>query len=135
MIKKTIKYVDYDGNEREEDFYFNLTKAELMQMQLSKDGTMTEYLQRVISARDVPELASVFKKIILAAYGEKSLDGKYFRKVVDGHKLAEDFEQTEAFNNFYMELATDDKAAIDFINALMPTAEKSDREFAKNVAK
>ncbi len=120
MIKETIKYLDYDGNEREETFYFNLSETELTQMQLSKEGTMTEYLQRIIEAQDVPELASVFKKIILAAYGEKSLDGKYFRKVVDGHRLAEDFEQTEAFNVFYMKLANDDKAALDFINALMP---------------
>lgn len=135
MITKTIKYTDYDGNEREETFYFNLTKAELMQMQLSKDGTMSEYLQRIISAKNVPEIAEVFKKLVLASYGEKSLDGKYFRKVVDGHHLSEDFSQTEAFTILYTELATDEQKALEFINALLPNDNKSKTDFAKNVAK
>ena len=135
MIKKTIKYNDYDGNEREETFYFNLTKAELLQMQLNKSGTMSEYLQQIISARNIPEIAEVFKKIILSAYGEKSLDGKYFRKVVDGHRLSEDFAQTEAFNILYTELATDEGKAVDFINGLIPKEKSSANDFAKGVTK
>ena len=118
MIKKTIKYVDYKGVEREEDFYFNLSKPEVMEMELTTKGGMSEYLDKIIKAQNREELIKWFKVIILKAYGEKSDDGRRFIK---SKELSEAFSQTEAFVELYMELVTNDKKAAEFVNGIVPT--------------
>lgn len=121
MLKKNIKYVDYDGNERNENFYFYLNKAELMEMELSTSGGLAEHINRIVTAQDAPSIIKVFKDLILKAYGEKSPDGKRFIKVApDGHRLADDFAQTEAYSILFMELATNTEAATEFINGIVP---------------
>lgn len=117
MLKKTIKYTDYEGVEREEDFYFNLNKAEVMEMQLSTDGTLTKLIQKIIAEKNVPKLVEIFKQLILKSYGEKSLDGKRFIK---NDQLLEEFTQTEAYSNLFMELSTDSDAAAAFVNGIIP---------------
>ena len=120
MIKKTITYTDYDGVTRTEDFFFNLSKPELMEMDMSASGGMEKMIKRIVDTQDGQKIIEIFKDIIFRSYGEKSDDGKRFIKVRDGHRLAEDFVQTEAYNELYMELATDDKAAAEFINGVIP---------------
>ena len=100
MLKKTITYTDYDGNVRNEDFYFNLTKAELMEMDLAEAGGLEEMLTRIISLRDTAKIISVFKDIILKSVGIKSPDG---RKFIKNQEIRDDFSQTEAFSDLYME--------------------------------
>lgn len=117
MLKRTITYVDYDGNARTEDFYFNLNKAELLEMQLSVDGSFTSQIERIVEAQEMPRLFSIFKEIVLKSYGVKSPDGKRFMKSTD---LREAFEQTEAYSSLILELSTDAKAAADFINGTVP---------------
>lgn len=117
MLKKTITYTDYDGNERTEDFYFNLTKAEIAEMQYSELGGFDKVLKKIIDTKDSKRLASLFKEIILKSYGEKSPDGRRF---VKSQELREAFSQTEAFSDLYMELASNDKAASEFVNGIMP---------------
>ena len=117
MIKKTITYTDYNGVERTEDFYFNLTKAELMEMELSKIGGFTEMIKKIIDANDTPEIIKVFKSLLLKSYGKKSEDGKRFIK---SEELSAEFEQTEAYSQLFMELATDDKLASEFVNGVVP---------------
>lgn len=122
MLKKTITYTDYDGNERTEDFYFNLNKAELAEMEMSTEGGLAEMIQRVVAAKDTKAIVKIFKELVLKAYGVKSPDGKRFIKKdpIDGHLLANDFEQTEAYSELFMELATNDEAAAAFINGVVP---------------
>ena len=117
MLKKTIKYTDYSGNEREEDFYFNLNKTELMEMAISKDGGLDVVLQRLMQKLEVREIFAIIKELILKAYGEKSDDGKIFEK---SPELSHRFECTEAFNVLFMELVEDSDKALAFINALFP---------------
>lgn len=117
MIKETITYTDYNGNERTEDFWFHLSKAELTKMELSTTGGLSEYLKRIIDAQDGKTLVTIFEDLILKSYGEKSADGKRFIK---SKELSEAFKQTEAYSNFFMKLATDDEAAIKFINGVVP---------------
>ena len=117
MLKKTISYTDYNGVERKEDFYFNLSKAEIMEMQLSTTGGLTEMIKRIVATQDQPALVKIFKELILKAYGEKSPDGKRFIK---NAALSEAFEQTEAYSILFMELATNDEAAAKFINGIVP---------------
>ena len=117
MLKKTIKYTDYDGNEREEDFYFNLSKAEITEMELSKEGGMSEYIKKISAAQNAPELIKLFKEIITKSYGEKSLDGKRFIK---NKELTEAFIQTEAYSELFVELASNADEAVKFINGIMP---------------
>ena len=117
MLKKTIKYTDYDGNEREEDFYFNLSKAEVTEMELSKEGGMSEYIKKISAAQNAPELIKLFKEIITKSYGEKSLDGKRFIK---NKELTEAFIQTEAYSELFVELASNADEAVKFVNGIMP---------------
>lgn len=117
MLKKTIKYTDYDGNEREEDFYFNLSKPELMEMSLSASGGLDKYIERIIKTQDTAKLIELFKDIIVRSYGVKSDDGKRFIKKPE---ITEEFTQTEAYSELFMLLSTDDKEAAAFINGIMP---------------
>ncbi len=117
MLKKTIKYTDYNGETREEDFYFNLSKAEITEMELSKEGGMSEYIKKISAAQNGPELIKLFKEIITKSYGEKSLDGKRFIKNKD---LTEAFTQTEAYSELFVELASNADEAAKFINGIMP---------------
>ena len=117
MLKKTIKYTDYNSNERTEDFYFNLTKAEIMEMEMSTTGGLAEMIQRIVAAQDAPSIIKVFKDLVLKAYGVKSADGKRFMK---NDELRAEFEQTEAYSILFMELATDADAAADFVNRIVP---------------
>lgn len=120
MISEKITYTDYNGKERTETFYFNLSKAELTELQNSVDGGFGAYLNRIRDAENIPELVKVFKEIILMSYGEKSEDGKYFLKKKNGVQLSELFEQTEAYSVLFMKLANDDKAAAQFVNGIIP---------------
>jgi len=117
MLKETRTYTDYDGNERTEDFYFNLTKAEILEMELSTTGGMENMVRRMIAAQDTPELVALFKKLVLAAYGVKSPDGRRFIK---SDALREEFSQTEAYSDLFMELATDADKAAAFVNGIVP---------------
>lgn len=117
MLKKTMTYVDYDGNERTEDFYFNLTKAEIMEMDLSASGGLDKLITKIVAEQDGAKIVEIFKKIILGAYGEKSLDGKRFIK---SPELSEAFSQTEAYSDLFMELATNAEKAAEFINGIVP---------------
>lgn len=128
MFKKTIEYTDYNGEKRKEDFYFNLNKAELMEMQLSQNGGLQNHLMRIIKTKDTPELVKMFKEIILMAYGEKSPDGRRFMK---SDEIRRDFECSEAYSELFMELATNSDSAAEFVNALLPSdyqASEADKE-------
>lgn len=125
MLKKRIKYVDYDNNEREEDFYFNLNKAEIAEMELSTEGGLQQWIEKIVDAQDTPQIIDLFKKLILKSYGEKSPDGKRFIK---NEQLSEEFSQTEAYSELFMELATDEQAAANFVNGIIP------KEFAEAAA-
>lgn len=117
MIKKTVTYTDYNGKERTEDFYFNLSKAELVEMELSTQNGFVEYINEIVEAEDRPTLVKIFKDLVLKAYGEKSADGRRFIK---SEELSTAFSQTEAYTVIFMECVTDDEAAAKFINGIMP---------------
>lgn len=117
MIKKTITYTDYNEVERTEDFYFNLSKAEVAEMELSVDGGLSQMLENIVKSKDNKEIIKMFKKIVLESYGEKSQDGRRFIKSEENRAA---FSQTEAYSEIFMELALDEKAAIDFVNGIIP---------------
>lgn len=117
MLKKTMVYTDFNGEEIKEDFYFHLSKAEIMEMQLEEKGGLAERIQKIVDAKNVPEIIKVFKDLILKAYGVKSEDGKRFIK---SKQLSEEFSQTQAYSDLFMELASDPDAAAAFINGIIP---------------
>ena len=117
MIKKTIKYVDFNGIEREEDYYFNLTKAEIAEMELSVDGGLAEKVKKIVAAKDMPTLVKIFKDLVLRSYGVKRDDGRRFIK---SEQLRDEFTQTEAYSELFMELSTNADAAVAFVNGIVP---------------
>lgn len=125
MLKKTIKYTDYNDVEREEDFYFHLSKAELIEMEYGEHGSFVDYIDKITREQDNHKLVQLWKKIVLDAYGVKSEDGKRFIK---NQEVRDSFAQTEAYTELFMELAGDAKKAADFINGILP---KDIREEAK----
>lgn len=117
MIKKTIKFEDFDGNQREEDFYFNLTQAELTNLVASVDGGLDKKMERIMQRRSAPEIMSTIREFIKASYGVKSPNGRNFLK---SEEIYSDFESTEAYSTLFMELCTDGGAAADFIRGIVP---------------
>lgn len=121
MLKETIEYEDYNGEKRKEDFYFNLNKAEIIEMNLSIDGGLEEYIKGIIAARDIPTISALFKKIVLKAYGEKTPDGKRFIK---SEELSKAFTETEAYSELFVKLVTDEEKMAAFINGIVPKVER-----------
>lgn len=117
MLKKTITYTNFDGDTVTEDFYFNMTKAELVELSLSETEDFGATLQAIVEAEDGAKIISYFKKIVLMSYGEKSEDGRRFLKSED---MANAFSHTEAYSQLFMELATNATAASVFVNGIMP---------------
>lgn len=117
MIKKTIRYTDYNGEEREEDFYFNLRKDEIMEINYNADLKLSEHIEAIIKAKNIKEVYALFKKMLLMSYGEKSADGKHFRK---SPEISADFENTPAFEALIIELVSDEAKAADFIRQILP---------------
>lgn len=117
MITKTIKYTDYNNEEREETFFFDLNKAELTEMELEKEGGLSNLIEKITKTKDVPSLIKMFKSLILRAYGEKSADGRRF---VKSEELSTAFSQTPAYSILFMELVSDESAATAFINGILP---------------
>ena len=117
MLKRTINYEDFDGNETSDIHYFNLSKPELLEMEVEYEGGMGKMLQSIVDAKNDKEIIAQFKDLVLRAYGVKSDDGKRFIK---SDKLREEFSQTAAYQSLFMELAMDDKAAVEFLTAALP---------------
>lgn len=118
MLKKTITYEDFNGNTVSEDYFFHLSKAELVELELSHKGGLSEALQRIIEAEDGRGIVAEFKNIILSAYGQRSEDGKRFIKT---QELRDEFESTEAYSTLFMELVTEADKATEFINGIIPS--------------
>lgn len=130
MIKKTITYTDYDGLERTEEFRFNLTKAELVDMELTTAGTFSETMKRIIAEKDIIRIAKLFKELLLKSYGVKSDDGKRF---VKSKELSEAFSQTEAYSDLYIELLSNPEEAAKFFAEVAPKIEEVSAVPAGNV--
>lgn len=117
MIKETRTYVDYDGVERTEDFYFALSKAELAEMELSTDGGFEKLIDKIVKSKDNKKIVETFKDILLRSYGKKSDDGRRFIKSAE---LSKEFSETPVYSDMFIELATDEDKASKFINGIMP---------------
>jgi hypothetical protein len=117
MLKKSITYTDFNGNEQTEDFYFHLSRTELTEMEVSVTGGMSETLKRIVATENAKDLIEIFKKIILDSVGEKTEDGKRF---VKNEAITEDFVSSPAFDVLFMDLATNSDAAAAFIKGIMP---------------
>ena len=122
MLKKTIKYPGYDGQEYEEDFYFNLKDSEILEMELGASGGLSTYVTRIVAAKDTPEIMKVFKELILKSYGIKSPDGKRFMK---SEEISKSFEETEAYSQLFLELSSDDIKGAEFINCIKPNKKEA----------
>lgn len=116
MLKKTITYTDYNGVERKQDFYFNLTKAEIMKIEMSVPGGLAEKIRRIVDAQDQPAIIEVFEDLIGKSYGVKTPEGGFKKKP----EFLEDFMATPAYDELFMELATDADAAAKFVNGIIP---------------
>lgn len=117
MYKKTIEYEDFNGNVRKEDFYFHLSEAELIEMEMGYQGGLTQMVNKIVSTQDHEQIISIFKMLLLKSYGEKSPDGRRFIK---SEELAIDFSHTNAYSKLFIELATDSDEAAKFVNSVIP---------------
>lgn len=125
MLKKTITCEDFNGVERTEDYYFNLTEAECLEWEMGTEGGLVEMINKIIARKDSKALIEIFKDLVLKAYGEKSADGRRFMK---DDEIRKAFSQTNAYSIIFMELATNDIKAAEFVNGIVP------RKVDKNAA-
>lgn len=117
MLKKTHTYEDFDGQTRTEDFYFNLTEAELTEMEYSLNGGLSQLLEKIIKENDQKQIIEYFKEIVIKSYGVKSMDGRQFIK---NDRIREEFASTMVYSDIFMELAHDAAKATEFVNGIMP---------------
>lgn len=117
MLKREIKYTDFNDEKVTDVFYFNISKTELIELEVEYEGGMQRMIEKIIESKDNKAIIEQFKKLILLAYGEKSEDGKRFIK---SDKLREEFSQTAAYQELFMEIALDAKAGADFVIGVMP---------------
>ena len=132
MYPWTHEYTDYNGNKSEETFYFNLSKAELIDLEWRTPGGLENYMKHIMSLQDGQALADTFKMLIEKSYGVKGPDGRTFIKTPE---VLNNFKFTEAYSDLYVTLATDDKAAAAFVNGIFPKeavdAARKQREMAE----
>jgi hypothetical protein len=128
MYKKTITFEDYNGEKVTEDFYFNLTKAELMEMNFQASGGLENYARSIINTRDTATMMKIYKDLLLKSYGVKTPDGKHFMKT---ETIRVEFECSPAFSELYTELLVDDKAAADFFNGIIPKELENDPQLKR----
>lgn len=119
MIKKTIPFEDFNGNKLTEDFYFNLSKADIAEMELSEKGGLTAYLQKIVAEEDGKKLVAIFKDLLTRSVGKRSEDGRRFIKNQD---IIDDFVQTNAYSELFMELSTNAEQAAAFVNGVVPSS-------------
>jgi hypothetical protein len=117
VLKKTITYKDFNDEEVSEDLFFHLSKAELVEMEVSHDGGLSAFLQKIVDSQNGKEIVTEFKNIVLSAYGKRSSDGKRF---VKNATIREEFESSEAYSTLFMELVTNTDSAIEFVNGIVP---------------
>lgn len=120
MFKDTVTYEDYNGNMRTETLYFNLSRAEVIQMEMSVNGGLGSFLENIVKSEDMPAIVEQFTKIIKMSYGVKSDDGKRFIK---SDEISETFVQSEAFSEFFIKIISDENYAAKFVNGIMPNVE------------
>jgi len=117
MLKKTIKYEDYNGIEREEDFYFDITRSELVEMEYGRYGGMVEFIEKMVREQDVVKITAMFKELLLKSYGEKSEDGRRF---VKSEEISKGFSETPAYDEIFFELYGDADKMATFIKSILP---------------
>lgn len=120
MYKKTIKYVDFNGTEREEDFYFHMTKAEAIKAEMTEKGGLTATINQIAEEEDTENLFRLFEKIVRMSYGKRSADGRSFVKKAE---YADEFLASEAYSNLFMEFMEDSSKANEFINGILASVE------------
>jgi len=118
MIKKTIVYTDFNDQTVTEEHYFNLSRAELIELEISTEGGYGAFLEGVSQSKDNAFIFQQFKKILLDTYGKKSEDGKRFLKSAE---ISKEFEESEAYSQLIFDFFTDPEAAGKFFTELVPT--------------
>lgn len=120
MIRKEIKFKDFDGNDRTEVAYFNLNQRELTRLNIIPNGGLSAYMRKIVENEDREKIMDFFEKLILASYGKRDEDGIHFvKKDENGHPLSDRFAESAAYDQLFMDLLTDTDAAIDFFNGAM----------------
>lgn len=117
MYKKTINYTDFNGIDHKEDFYFHLSESEIVTINSFTGGGLKPFFERIANTQDQKEIVNLFRELILKSYGVKSDDGKRFIK---SQELRDAFEQTNAYNELFMLLVTNEKEAVNFVNNIIP---------------
>ena len=131
MLKKTISYTNYNGQQRVRDLYFNLNKYEFTQMLVGEDNVpFQDYLQQLVDTRDASQMVRVIKDILLLAYGIKSSDGERFEK---SDQLRKEFEESAAFSECYIQLAQDNAELLKFVWGIMPPDLRPDESIIRDI--
>lgn len=125
MYTYSLKYKDFLGNEREEEFFFNMEPSELADWHFGREGGMDKHIEKIMKAKDRPELIRLFRELVDKSYGVLTDDGRYFRK---NPEYLSEFKSTRAYSEIYLALASDAKLASEFIKGVMPTDDELQRQ-------
>lgn len=121
MYKKNITYTDFNGDERTDAFYFNLSDAEILELQVGYGGDMSRIMSNMLEKRDAKGLLGIITDLIRTSYGEKSSDGKRFMK---NQEVKDSFVTTDAYSKLVLELLNDEKEFEKFMTNVIPAAKR-----------
>lgn len=119
MRKETIKYSDFDGTNREEIFYFNLTRAECVALHMQTTGGLPAVLEKIVKANDIGTIYATFEDLLGRSYGVKSDDGRRLMKGKDG-ELFLAFKETNAYDELMCKLISIPGYSADFFSEVIP---------------
>lgn len=128
MLKKTVKFKNYDDVEITKDLYFNLRKDELISMQFEENGGLDKLLTKMQNEKDSKEIMKMFEKILKASYGEKSPDGNEFIK---SEEVWNRFKSSNAYEVLFMELVSDANKLSQFIESVIPKFTQAEQDKIK----
>lgn len=117
MIKLTRTYTDYNGVEKTEDFFFHLSEAEILDMELETEGGFIETINKISNAKDLPQLIKLFRRLLHKSYGEKTPDGGFLKN----DEILAKFMAKKAYSDIYVELATNDELGSEFVKKVVPS--------------
>ena len=121
MLKKIVKYIDFNGNERSDTLYFNLTDVEVARLEVKFPGGLEKYINNFNAEERPDEILDLFETVLEMSYGIKSEDGRHFRKPPENTR---DFMESAVYTKIFFELLSDADVAADFFKAVVFTHSK-----------
>ena len=120
MVKKTITYTDFEGNEVTKDFYFNISKMEFRELDRRIPGGLERFIDTVRTEKDPDKMLDLMNLLILESYGEISEEGRFVKEDARGRRLSNYFKISEAWDVLFTNMLQNENELSEFLTGIVP---------------